>query len=459
MAVAGSIVVNLIANTRSFQQGLRRSKMSVEDVRRSVMGQSKAIRNVSKEMSGMFVTAVGASVLAIGKLIQKNNELADSYVITGDRAVKFARSLNIAIADMQGLEYAAEQMGSSGESLTRSLTRMIANIGDVAKGIGEAKDSFEALGLNANELINLSADKSFIKIADAIKKVENKTLAASYAYEIFGRKGIELINTLNLGSEGISKFKKEAEDLGAIMSESVSENIAEAKGEIDKFTAAQRGFEQSKGGASLFSPRPIRSFKEWWYTKGPTRKYYDMLNNDSDASWKAEMKAAQATKERADQLRNLAEKAQMAADAQKRLNAAAKLKKQESGMQYFYDMLGDLRDQVAGVDDLTRSLNKMSATLNLSSEQYNKMKKVIEEINQLQGILDAREKDKKDKKDILKNDSFSFNPRAREIDTSRISIAGLAMSGQTYDYDKRQVDILGEIARNTRKSANQEILN
>ena len=54
---------------------------------------------------------------------------------------------------------------------------------------------------------------------------------------------------------------------------------------------------------------------------------------------------------------------------------------------------------------------------------------------------------------------IQFTPTAREIDTSLVSVSGHAMSAQEYDYDKRQVDVLEEIERNTRKTANQEVLN
>jgi len=54
-----------------------------------------------------------------------------------------------------------------------------------------------------------------------------------------------------------------------------------------------------------------------------------------------------------------------------------------------------------------------------------------------------------------------FRPEAREIDTSRVSIAGLAMSGRetVLTETKKQTNLLQDISRNTRKIANEEVLN
>ena len=443
MATAGSVVVNLIANTQSFQKGLKRSRMDLDTFKRTVKGSQDAIRSVGKELTFGFVGAIAVAGSAITGLIQRNADLADSFVITGDQSVKYAQALGLAIGDLQGLQYAAEQMGSSAESLDKSLTRMIANIGDFSQGTGEAKQPFLDLGLSAEKLINMTPDKAFLAIADSIKEIKNPTIAAASSYEIFGRRGIELVNTLKIGSEGIKEFGKEAEALGGIMTLSVADTIAKAKGEIDKFTLAQRGFGQAKG-AAWGGFNPVRSAKQWWSTSGPTRKFYDMLNKDMSGI-SGQAKATAVT------IGTLAESIE-------KMNESVEDAASTKGVKHFYDMLSDLRDQAAGVDDMTRALIRMDAEVGFSAEQYKELIGVITQINALKDQIDAQNKplEKPDKPD-----TFSFTPSAREIDTSKVSIAGLAMSGKEtiLTETKKQTQVLDEINYNTRRMAGQEMLN
>ena len=121
MATAGSVVVNLIANTKSFQQGLKRSKLDMESFRKTVITGQTAIANVGKQMTGMFVTAVATAGLAIGKIIQRNNEMADSFVVAGDETIKFAQRIGIATGELQALQYAGSQTGVKVTALNMGL--------------------------------------------------------------------------------------------------------------------------------------------------------------------------------------------------------------------------------------------------------------------------------------------------------------------------------------------------
>lgn len=402
MAKAGSVVVNLVANTGKFTKGLSRGTKSLTTFKKSTSDTKKELDRMGLVMSTKFVGAIAVAGAAVGRLIARNNELADSFVITGDIAIKYANSIGVAIDELQGLQYAAEQMGSSSESLNRSMIRMIANIGDAAKGVGEAKEAFEELGLDPSQLIAGTADESFKAIADSLKDVENATLAASLAYEIFGRRGVELINTLKLGSGGLSDFKDQAKDLGGIMSVDVAENIAEAKTEMDRLALIQRGFEQSKAGAQASMPRPVRAIKAWWQEKGPTRKFYDFTTGKQFSDeYNEEIRLADAAKLKAENIARVAEETKAAADAQKALNEATELAAQRAGIRVYEEMKWDLEDAAAGMDDLASAAMKMSFELGLTTEQYKELKGVM------QDIRDFREAEKAEKAEEQRLDAIA----------------------------------------------------
>jgi hypothetical protein len=92
-------------------------------------------------------------------------------------------------------------------------------------GTGEAKKTFEALGISVEEANKLSGDQFAILglVADRLNLVTNSTDKLKFAIEIFGGRGAELINVLKGGSEQIEEFRKQAEQFGALNEDQVKQ--------------------------------------------------------------------------------------------------------------------------------------------------------------------------------------------------------------------------------------------
>ena len=298
---------------------------------------------------------------------------------------------------------------------------MTRRVAEAAQGTGEAKQAIIDLGLNAQELVTAGPYQAMMKIADALSKVENQAEQVRLAFKLFDSEGVSLVNMLRDGSGALADFTKEAEKFGAVMSESVSQNIADAKTELDKFAAIQQGFEQSKAGASKYSPRPGRSLKAWWQQHGPTRMFYNMINDDTGTYADIERKAAKAAEEQAKA------EAQKAAALKKSADYTKKVKDAQNALL----KANYLRDEPARIAAEIAKLEAKAAALNPPEPESPSLTTTM------------------------------FRPEAREIDTSRVSIAGLAMSGRetVLTETKKQTNLLQDISRNTRKIANEEVLN
>jgi hypothetical protein len=171
----------------------------------------------------------------------------------GDGIGDMAARTGIAAKELSGLQYAADQSDVSIKALERGVQKMTINIGNAANGTGTFSKTLGDLGLSLEELRSLSPDQQFLRLSDAIKRVEDPAMRAALAQKAFGKASQELLPLLNQGSEGINSLVRQAEELGITLTE---KDVA-ALGELDQAlkTAKQQLFGMSvQIGAAVAGP-------------------------------------------------------------------------------------------------------------------------------------------------------------------------------------------------------------
>jgi len=163
-------------------------------------------RSVTIAAGATAVAAIAAGA-AISRLYRGRAEDIDA-------AAKLADSIGINTRELQGLRLAAELTGAGSDAMDKSLARLQRSVGEAARGTGTARLAFAELGLDVEKLARLSVDDQFRAIADAFAAVESRTTRTTLAYQIFGRQGTALVNTLALGSAGLNETTAEAAKLG-----------------------------------------------------------------------------------------------------------------------------------------------------------------------------------------------------------------------------------------------------
>lgn len=162
----------------SVRAGLGKVKASVFNVRNSVV-------------------ALGAT-LALKQFAGQIDELA-----------KASGRLGLTVNELQSLQFAAGQTGVSSDELTKGLERFSRSIGETANGVGVAVRSFEALGISifgANGQIK-PTQEVLDEVADALKEIGDPAERVRIAFDLFGRSGTKLINTLKNGSGELQKLQ------------------------------------------------------------------------------------------------------------------------------------------------------------------------------------------------------------------------------------------------------------
>lgn len=200
-----SLIVDLVAKTNSFKAGMHTASKNTKQFAASVDHTRNRVSGFAKMLIAMATTG------AMAIWISSNQSAIDTLAKTADRIGETTERL-------AGLRLAAEITGASQETLDKSLQKLQKNVSEAASGIGIAKDAIKDLGLSAAELEQMSPGAQFELIAERMKTVETQADRVRIAQALMGRSGVELINTMALGADGLQQFQNKADRLGLSLS-------------------------------------------------------------------------------------------------------------------------------------------------------------------------------------------------------------------------------------------------
>ena len=234
MATA-TIKIAIEAQTAMLQKGFGEAKQAINSLEGSMA------KNVAGGMA-MFtagLAAVQTALAAVKGAAASVMQAFDEMDQVSDMASRLGTSSDALVA----LGYAAQQSGSSAETLNGALEKMQNLIGEGAAGNETAAAALGRLGLSISELKGLSADQAFAAIAEQMQQVESSTDRTKIAIDIFGKSGGELVQLLGQGSEGLNAMGVEAESLGLLMGDA-REGVQSVNDSLDKMKIAWRAFVQ-----------------------------------------------------------------------------------------------------------------------------------------------------------------------------------------------------------------------
>ena len=201
MSTIGNLWINIKSNTAGLEKGVKKSKKT--------LGGFKGV------LAGIGVAMAAAFAI---KIIKDFTGAIFDAMDRIDEVAKFAKTIGVGTEAVLVFRHAAKLTGLTVGEADKAFGKMVKNVGEVTMGIGTATDAFKVLGLDTQKLGELRADDMFGVIADSIMEVDNVAQQASIAYDIFGRAGMKLLNTMKMGSEGIKEMKEEMRGMGVLFS-------------------------------------------------------------------------------------------------------------------------------------------------------------------------------------------------------------------------------------------------
>lgn len=193
------------------------SKLGIQlpDGMKSSMNAMGSLDAQSLALAGGFAAVAAAIVKAEKAIISMTKESA----AFADNIITLSMQTGQSTQQLQEFAYASELIDVSVDTLQGSLTKLTNNMQDTMNGTGNAKASFEALGVsvtNADGSMR-SANDVFYETIDALGQVKNETERDAMSMDIFGRSAQDLNPLIIQGSQTLKAYADEAHNVGYVL--------------------------------------------------------------------------------------------------------------------------------------------------------------------------------------------------------------------------------------------------
>lgn len=240
MATISPINIKLGVQTQGLTTGFATASSSVRrfdaQVNATSGGMSKMGAVGGQLSSGLSSLSTKFAAVATGALAAAAAFAALTVGIQGiktsfveiDRVANLADATEFSFNFIRGLEYAADQAGSSTEAIGKGLQKFSRMLGEAEGGSKSAIEAFAGLGLSVDQLTTMSPEEAFLATADALSQLPEAGEKAAKAFAIFGRQGQELINVLNQGKAGLEGLMAQADRVRGTLTPEKSKGVQDA---------------------------------------------------------------------------------------------------------------------------------------------------------------------------------------------------------------------------------------
>lgn len=181
--------------------------------RRGMDDATKSARGFASTLKGIGVaTIIGAAITALYKLVSMTSEASNSI----DKLAKTSAKLGLTVSELQRIQFAGEQSGVAAEKLNTAFQRLTRRSSEAAHGTGEARAAFLELGIAADKFVNLSAEQKLLLLSERFDNLKTQADKVRVAFKLFDTEGVDLVNLLNSGTDGIKQLLNQQQKLGVL---------------------------------------------------------------------------------------------------------------------------------------------------------------------------------------------------------------------------------------------------
>lgn len=203
----GQLTLDLLVKLGGFKAGMDQAERIVDKRTKAINAHLRGLRNgfagVATAMAGAFAAA--GVFNQFQAVIDKLDQLQDA-----------SKRFNIPVEDFAALGYAAQQSGTSMETLASTIPKLQKAMAETLDSGSEQAKMFEDIGVKVQ-----NSDGSFrdfkdvlYDVADVMAGMTDETLRNSVAVTAFGKSGGEMIEFLSQGSSAIKEMEDKAKRLG-----------------------------------------------------------------------------------------------------------------------------------------------------------------------------------------------------------------------------------------------------
>lgn len=218
------------------------SKLGIQlpDGMKSSMNAMGSLDTQSLALAGGFAAVAAAIVKAEKAMISMTKESA----AFADNIITLSMQTGQSTQQLQEFAYASELIDVSVDTLQGSLTKLTNNMQDTMNGTGNAKASFDKLGvsvINAVDGSMRSANDVFYETIDALGQVKNETERDAMSMDIFGRSAQDLNPLIIQGSKTLKAYADEAHNVGYVLDDEALSALGAVDDAYQRLQKTQEG--------------------------------------------------------------------------------------------------------------------------------------------------------------------------------------------------------------------------
>nr|DAZ24535.1 MAG TPA: minor tail protein [Caudoviricetes sp.] len=201
------------------------------------------ISDSADKMAGSLENAAGKTKMlsaAAGGLIAAAGGAAYKAITLSDDLNTLANQTGFTTADLQKMEYAADRIDVSMETITGASKKMKKSM------VASSKDTiaaWNAIGVSVTDSNGSLRDSTtvFYEAIEGLSKISNETERDTLAMQIFGKSADDLAGIIDDGGAAFKQYGKEAEDAGVILSQDTLDSLNKMNDAVDELKAQTTG--------------------------------------------------------------------------------------------------------------------------------------------------------------------------------------------------------------------------
>lgn len=204
--------------------------------------------NLASEAIKKGVSALADAVKDVAKFFVDAVKGAAEYA---DEVNTLSKTTGMSTDAIQEYKYAADLLDVSFDTIEGSLTKLTSNMSNNS-------DAFAELGISIRDENGelRDANEVFDEAITALGYIDNETQRDAVAMKIFGKSAKDLNPLIKTGSKELGKLRKEAHDVGAVMSEDALEGANAFQDGIDRLKGTWDALKRTLGANILSKITP-----------------------------------------------------------------------------------------------------------------------------------------------------------------------------------------------------------
>jgi hypothetical protein len=200
--------------------------------------------------------ALAAGAIAAGKAIA--DLVLEQSKLAGE-LVDLSNKTGISTTRLQELKYAGDQLGTTSDTITGSLSKLIRSMGEARdKETGPLAEAFNQLGVQVTDANGNLKDSEtvFAEVIDKLGQIPNETDRDVLAMQLLGKGAMELNPLIKAGSDELARLSQEAHDMGAVVSEDAVAGLETFDDQIAGLTDTFAGLKMKMAAAFMGNTDP-----------------------------------------------------------------------------------------------------------------------------------------------------------------------------------------------------------